>query len=55
MGITENNLVEASFTKDDLLERILSPLNLNAVYKRVVMVGDMKKDNPNFVNLSLDG
>lgn len=39
MGITENNLVEVSFTKEDLLERILSPSNLNAAYKRVVQNG----------------
>lgn len=35
MGITENNLVKVSFTKEDLLERILSPSNLNTAYKRV--------------------
>lgn len=39
MGITENNLVEVSSTKKDLLERILSPSNLNAAYKRVVQNG----------------
>lgn len=39
MGITENNLVEVSFTKEDLLERILSPSNLNTAYKRVVENG----------------
>lgn len=36
MWMTENNLVEVSFTKEDLLERILSPSNLNIAYKRVV-------------------
>lgn len=39
MGMTENNLVEVSFMKEDLLERILSPSNLNAAYKRVVQNG----------------
>lgn len=35
-GITENNLTEVHFTQDLLLERILSPSNLNTAYKRVV-------------------
>lgn len=39
MGMTENNLVEVSFAKEDLLERILSPSNLNTAYKRVVHNG----------------
>jgi Retron-type reverse transcriptase len=39
MGITENNLTEVHFTKDDLLERILSPDNLNKAYKQVVSNG----------------
>lgn len=39
MEITENNLVEVSFTKEDLLERILFPSNLTAAYKRVVQNG----------------
>ncbi len=36
IGITENNLMEVRFTRDDLLEQILSPSNLNKAYKRVV-------------------
>jgi RNA-directed DNA polymerase len=36
IGITENHLVEVQFTKDDLLERILSADNLNRAYKQVV-------------------
>ncbi|KKB45056.1 hypothetical protein HMPREF1212_05324 [Parabacteroides sp. HGS0025] len=36
IGITENNLTEVPFTQDALLERILSPSNLNTAYKRVV-------------------
>ena len=36
MGITENHLVEVPFVKDNLLERILSPSNMNLAYKRVV-------------------
>jgi group II intron reverse transcriptase/maturase len=36
IGITENNLVEVQFTKDDLLERILSAANMNRAYKQVV-------------------
>ena len=39
MGMTENNLLEVSFTKEELLERILSPSNLNTAYKRVVQNG----------------
>lgn len=37
--ITENNLVEVSFTKEDLRERILPASNLNGAYKRVVPNG----------------
>lgn len=36
IGITENNLTEVPFTQEALLERILSPSNLNTAYKRVV-------------------
>ena len=36
IGITENNLTEVQLTQDSLLERILSPANMNAAYKRVV-------------------
>jgi hypothetical protein len=36
IGITENHLTEVLFTKDDLLERILSPQNMNKAYKQVV-------------------
>lgn len=39
IGITENHLVEVQFTKDDLLERILSPANMNRAYKQVVSNG----------------
>lgn len=39
IGITENNLTEVHFTKDDLLEGILSPANLNKAYKQVVSNG----------------
>ena len=39
IGITENNLTEVHFTKDDLLERILSPANLNKAYKQVLSNG----------------
>lgn len=39
MGITENNLVEVHFVKEDLLERILSPFNMNLAYKQVVSNG----------------
>lgn len=33
MGITENNLMEVRFGVDDLMERIISPSNLNRAYK----------------------
>lgn len=36
IGITEHHLTEVHFTRDDLLEQILSPTNLNQAYKRVV-------------------
>lgn len=36
MGITENNLVEVHFVKENLLEYILSPSNMNLAYKQVV-------------------
>lgn len=36
LGITENHLTEVLFTKDDLLEQILSPQNMNKAYKQVV-------------------
>lgn len=36
IGITENHLTEVLFTKDDLLERILSPYNMNKAYKQVM-------------------
>ncbi len=39
MGITENNLTEVQFAKEDLLERILSAANLNKAYKQVVSNG----------------
>ena len=39
MGITENHLMEVQFTKEDLLERILSPSNMNLAYKRIVSNG----------------
>lgn len=39
MGITENHLTEVQFAKEDLLERILSPFNMNQAYKRVVSNG----------------
>lgn len=39
MGITENNLVEVHFEKENLLERILSPPNLNLAYKQVLSNG----------------
>ncbi|WP_270487865.1 group II intron reverse transcriptase/maturase [Butyricimonas synergistica] len=39
MGITENNLVEVHFEKEDLLERIVSPSNMNLAYKQVVSNG----------------
>ncbi len=37
--ITENHLVEVQFTKDDLLERIMSPANMNRAYKQVLSNG----------------
>ena len=36
MGIVDDNLVEVQLGKDDLLERILSPVNLHRAYKQVV-------------------
>lgn len=36
IGIAENNLVEVQFTKESLLERILSPHNMNLAFKQVV-------------------
>ena len=39
IGITENNFTEVHFTKDDLLERILLPANLNKAYKQVASNG----------------
>ncbi|MDR2138698.1 MAG: group II intron reverse transcriptase/maturase [Tannerella sp.] len=36
VGITENSLTEVHFTREDLLERILSSANLNKAYKRVL-------------------
>ena len=39
IGITENHLTEVLFTKEDLLERILSPTNMNLAYKRVFTNG----------------
>jgi len=36
IGITENNLMDVRFTRDDLMEQILSPANLNRAYKQVV-------------------
>ena len=36
IGITENNLMEVHFRRDDLLEQILSPTNLNKAYKQVL-------------------
>lgn len=35
MGITENNLIEVRFGGDDLMERMVSPPNLNRAYKQV--------------------
>ncbi len=32
--MTKNHLTEVSFTKDDLLERIVSPISMNLAYKR---------------------
>jgi group II intron reverse transcriptase/maturase len=39
IGITENHLVEVQFTRDDLLERIVSPANMNRACKQVVSNG----------------
>ena len=39
IGITENHLVEVQFTKEDLLELILSPANMNRAYKQVMSNG----------------
>lgn len=39
IGITENDLVEVQFTKEDLLERIVSSANMNRAYKQVVSNG----------------
>jgi hypothetical protein len=39
IGITENHLVEVQFTKEDLLEHIVSPANMNRGYKQVVSNG----------------
>jgi hypothetical protein len=39
IGITENHLTEVQFSKEDLLERILSPSNMNLAYKRVLSNG----------------
>ena len=36
IGITDNCLTEVQFSKDKLLEEILSPSNLNRAYKQVV-------------------
>ncbi len=36
MGIVDDTLVEVQLGKDDLLERILSPDNLQKAYKQVV-------------------
>lgn len=36
MGIAENNLMEVRFGGDDLMERILSPANMNRAYKQVM-------------------
>ncbi len=36
IGITENNLTEVQFTREDVLEQILSSQNLNKAYKQVV-------------------
>lgn len=36
IGITENNLMEVRFTREDLMEQILSPANLNRAYKQVL-------------------
>lgn len=39
IGIPENHLVEVQFTKEDLLERIVSPTNMNRAYRQVVSNG----------------
>ncbi|MBQ1858909.1 MAG: group II intron reverse transcriptase/maturase [Paludibacteraceae bacterium] len=39
MGIVENNLVEVTNVKSDLLTQILSPSNMNLAYQRVVRNG----------------
>lgn len=39
IGITENHLVEVQFTKGDLLERIVSPANMNRAYRQVLSNG----------------
>jgi len=39
IGMTENHLTEVYFTRDDLLERILSSTNMNLAYKRVITNG----------------
>lgn len=39
MWIAENTLVEVHLAKDELLERILSPANMNIAYKKVVSNG----------------
>ena len=39
IGITENHLVDAQFTQDALLERIVSPANMNRAYTQVVANG----------------
>lgn len=49
MGITENNLVEVHFVKDDLLERILSSPNMNRAYKHVV--SNRGKGGVNFMSM----
>jgi len=36
IGITENNLTEVRFNRENLMEQILSPSNLNRAYKQVV-------------------
>ena len=39
IGITENNLMEVQFTRENLLEHILSSPNMNRAYKQVVSNG----------------
>lgn len=39
IGIIENHLVEVQFTRDALLERVVSPVNLNRAYKQGVSNG----------------